>query len=54
MIEDMPEGFEARFQHQLKEHIDNAFVDQWAKINTKESDDKTLELMESSKRVLFR
>ena len=54
MIDELPDGFESWFNNQRKDHLDQAFSELWGRLNTKESDEKIPELLESSKRVLYR
>ena len=51
---ELPDGFETWFSHKRDDHLDKAFHELWNRFNTKESDDKIPELLESSKRVLYR
>ena len=54
LIEELPEGFETWFSNQRRDHLDFAFSDLWSRMNTKDPDEKIPELLESSKRVLYR
>ena len=54
LVEELPEGFETWFPNQRRDHLDNAFSELWSRMNTKESDEKIPELLESSKRVFYR
>ena len=54
LIEELLEGFETWFSNQRRDHLDFAFSDLWSRMNTKDPDDKIPELLESSKRVLYR
>ena len=54
LVEELPEGFDMWFSNQSKEHLDNAFSELWGRMNTKESDEKIRELLESSKRFFYR
>ena len=49
LLDELPKGFDMWFSNQRRVHLDYVFFELWGRMDTKDSDERILELFESSK-----